>query len=89
MALAQDLSLRRIVIACDCKSVVEEIHKGSAGSYSVIIKEIEASARDLDSCVFIFESRVLNFEAHSLAKFSSSLEVGRHVWLIPVNRTPS
>ena len=53
MALAQDLSLRRIVIACDYKIVVEEIHKGSAGSYSVIIKEIEASARDFDSCAFV------------------------------------
>lgn len=97
MALAHDLSLRRIVIACDCKTVVEEIHKGSAGPYSVIIKEIEASAKDFESCVFIFESRVLNFEAHSLVKFSSSLVDGRHVWLglphdpfvIPVNRTPS
>ena len=47
---------------------MEEIHKGSADPCSVIIKEIEASARDFDSCVFTFKSRVLNFEAHSLAK---------------------
>lgn len=50
-------------------------------------------AMEFGTCDFIFEGRALNWEAHSLAKFASSLDVGRHVWLgaphdpliIPVN----
>lgn len=81
LALALDLSLDRVVIACDCKPVVEEIENGSDGKYGMIIKEIVTRARDLTSCKFVFEGRAMNVDAHNLAKFSSSLEEGRHMWL--------
>ena len=67
LALALDLSLTRVVIACDCKSVVQEIKGGTEGRYSAIIKEISERSRELTSCKFIFEGRSLNFDAH---KFS-------------------
>ena len=38
-------------------------------------------AANFDACAFVHESRVQNVEPHNLAKFSSSLGVGRHVWL--------
>ena len=54
-------------------------------------------AVDFISCDFIFEGRSMNFDSHNLAKLSSSLNVGRYLWMgsphdpfvIPVNRTPN
>ena len=74
-----------------------EIKHGSKGRYNAMIKEVEARYEEFISCEFIFEWRTLNFEAHSLAKNSSSLAVSPHVWLgishgpfiIHVNQTPS
>ena len=67
---------------------------GSEGRYINIIKEIQAQARLFARCDFIFEGRKGNIDAHNIAKFSTSLVQGRHVWLgephdpfvIPVNR---
>lgn len=61
--LALDLSVQRGVIACDCKSVVEEIKHGIEGRYSAIIKEIIARSREFISCKFTFEGRILNFDS--------------------------
>lgn len=95
LALAMDLSLDQVIIACDNKTVVAEIKNGTEGQYSAIIKEICARARGFRSCEYIFEGRALNIDAHNLVKFSTSLDVGRHLWLgvphdqfvIPVNRS--
>jgi hypothetical protein len=97
IALALDLSLNQVVTACDYKTVVGEIKEGTEGAYNAIIKEIIERSKAFISCEFIFEGRHLNYDAHNLTKFSSSLDVGRHLWLgsphdpfvIPVNRTPS
>lgn len=97
LALALDLSLDQVVIACDCKTVVEEIKSGTEGRYNTIIKEIAARAREFTRCDFIFEGCQMNVDAHNLVKFSTSLDVGRRLWLgiphdlfvIPVNRTNS
>ena len=94
LALAQDLNLDQIVVACDCKTVVEEIKSGTEGRYSIVIKEIQAQARQFSRCDFIFEGRQGNVDAHNLVKFCTSLEQGRHMWLgvphnsfvIPLNR---
>ena len=90
-----DLSVEHIIIACDNKTVLADINNGTEGLYSAIIKEIRA--RSFRSYEFIFEGRARNIDAHNLAKFSSSLDVGRHLWLgvphdqfvIPVNRSAS
>ena len=81
LALVLDLSLDRIIIACDCKAVVTDIKKGTKGRYSAIIKEICVRARDFNSCDFIFECRSMNCDPHNLAKISSSFDEGRRVWM--------
>lgn len=82
LSLALDLMENRIVVACDSKTVVSDIGKGIEGRHSSIVKEISLRLMEFATCDFIFEGRALNWEAHSLAKFSSSLDVGRHVWLL-------
>ena len=48
--------------------------------YGTIICEIHHRAT-MFNCVFSFEGRESNREAHSIAKFSYFLGQGRHVWL--------
>lgn len=81
LALALDLSLQKIVVSCDYKSVVSEIKEGTRARYGVIIREIKARAAEFELCEFVFEGRAMNVDAHSLAKFSSSLDQCRHLWL--------
>lgn len=79
IALAQDLNIHNFIMASDSKQVVSHINKGSKGRYGAIVSEIKLSSA-LFICNFVFESRVANYEAHSLAKFSLRLGPGRHVW---------
>jgi hypothetical protein len=79
IALAEDLNLQHFVVASDCKQVVDDIARGSQGTYGVIIREIKLRSQPFQ-CSFTFESRAVNIEAHKLAKFSLSLAQGRHVW---------
>jgi hypothetical protein len=92
LALAEDLGIDQVFVASDCKTVVNDIKNGTGGPYGAIIEEIKSRAASLRDCSFVFESRTVNFEAHKLARFTSSLELGRHLWLgipydlhIPVN----
>ena len=80
ISLAQDLQVHNLVISSDSKQVVNDILKGSQGAYGAVISEIQARSAAFN-CSFIFESRVVNFEAHKLAKFALTLAQGRHVWL--------
>ena len=49
------------------------------GDYGAIIKEIKLQASTF-TCSFIYESRAVNFEAHSLVKYVLNLGQGRHDW---------
>lgn len=80
-ALALELGLDRFIIACDSKQVVADIHTASKGEYSAIIEEIKRRIPNTH-CKIIFEGRASNNEAHSLARFSLSLDHGRHFWLL-------
>ena len=62
-----------MVIACDSKAVALDIRMGTEGRHPVIVKEIVTRVNDLAACDITFEGRASNWEAHSLAKFSSSL----------------
>ena len=79
LALAQDLQLQNMIVASDAKQVVQEINNRSRGVNGAIISEIH-SYSSLFQCIFSFESRRANIEAHKLAKHSLSLGPGRHVW---------
>uniref|UniRef100_A0A8R7U541 RNase H type-1 domain-containing protein n=1 Tax=Triticum urartu TaxID=4572 RepID=A0A8R7U541_TRIUA len=81
LALAEDLLLHDFIISSDCKQVVEDINRGNQGRYGSVITEIRLRLLNFD-CNFIFEGRATNGEAHSLAKHSLSLGLGRHTWLL-------
>ena len=81
LALADDLGLARIFIASDCKGVVEDIQEGTGGSHGAVIREITSRMAGFESCKFIHERRNFNVKAHNLAKHSTMLSIGRHVWL--------
>lgn len=81
LALAQDLGMHFLSIGSDCKQVINHINQSAGGNYGGIIREMNEYSRSFSRCVFNFESRVPNFEAHRLARFGISLSPGRHVWL--------
>jgi hypothetical protein len=92
LALAEDLGVNRIYVASYCKVVIDDITGGTNRRYGAIILEIKDRAGRLQEKTFAFEGRVSNFEAHNLARFFTSLDIGRHLWLgnpysdeIPVN----
>ena len=93
LALSLDLQIRKVLVSSDCSTAVKEVNAGEAGRCAAIIKEINEISKEFESCIFIHERRSRNLEADALAKFSLSLDIGRHVWFaqphdivtIPVN----
>ena len=81
LCLADDLRINDIQVASDYKGVVEDIKLGTLSCYAPIVKEITRRATCFHSCSYVHESRVHNFEPHDLAKFATSLEMGRDTWL--------
>ena len=81
LALADDLNIRMIHVASDCKVVVDDIKNKTPAIYGAILHEIIDHSSTFISCTFVHEFRSSNFEAHNLAKHSLNLGVGRHVWL--------
>jgi ribonuclease HI len=82
IALAHDMQLQKITVASDCASVVSDMTKPYAGRYSTVIREIKEAAKSFAEATFRHENRASNSEAHRLAHFAASAEVGRQVWLI-------
>ena len=82
LALAHDLSLSHIILPSDNKGVVQDIKLGIGGMYAIIVKEIRETMELFQQCSFIFEGRETNIEAHSLAKHTLGLSLGRHLWLL-------
>ena len=80
MALALDLGLTHVEIACDNKGVVGDINQRIGGNYVAVVKEINPTLNQFYQCTFIFEGRGINLEAHSLAKHIFGLGLGHHVW---------
>lgn len=81
LALAEDLQSTRMMIASDCKGVIQDINEGTNGPHAAIVHEITLRRGFFNSVAFVFQRRNHNFEAHSLAKFACNLGVDRHVWL--------
>lgn len=74
LALAADLNLQRIVIACDAEQVRKQIREGTKGIYSAIIQEIVDRSRDFAEVSLIHEGRASNFEAHNFVRSTLSLD---------------
>jgi ribonuclease HI len=81
LALAEDLSIARLVVASDSQNVVRDIQQHATGTYGAIIREISQRKSRFDKCTFVYERRNSNYEAHIIAKHAAELGVGRHVWL--------
>ena len=67
-------------MASDAKGVVNAINNSCMSPNGAIVAEINSLSLLL-SFTFTFESRVVNIEAHSLAKHAFSLGLGRHILL--------
>ena len=81
-ALGEDLALRKIHIATDCLRVMHELKETEQrGEYCIIVKEINSRRSVFLACEICHEQREHNFEAHTIAKMATSLDVGRHLWL--------
>ena len=72
--------MRGVTVASDSKQIVSEIYSGSNGVYGAIISEINNRAL-LFNYKFTFKGRAVNRDADRLAKFSNSLDQGRHIRL--------
>ena len=81
LSLADDLLLRKVVITCDSKLVIQAIEQGVGGLYEMVTNEINARRRSFLQSDLVFEGRSLNLDAFNLAKFACNLLPGRHVWL--------
>jgi ribonuclease HI len=77
LSLAQDLQLGRVTVASDCLVVINALKQHFEGSFSMVIKEVQASARCLAEASFKHEYRASYSEAHRLACFTVSCSVGR------------
>ena len=80
VALATDLNLSKVQLACDSANVVRSIKSIALGSYGHAVREIQASSSCFESSVFVHEGRESNGDAHSLARSSVLFELHRQVW---------
>lgn len=80
--LANDLYKHNVIISNDCKTVISKVKGAHGGENSTRIKEIIVCSSNFTKYSFIYESRQSNFDSHNLARFSLSLDRGRHVCLI-------
>jgi hypothetical protein len=82
MALAEDLYERKVMVATDCLSVVNNMDQAYDGPYTMVINEVKAMAQTLSEVTFRHENQASNSEAHNLARLAVSFSVGRQVWLV-------
>jgi hypothetical protein len=80
-SLALDIGARQIEVNSDCSGVIETIKRSTKSHYGSLVREIQSMLPSFDGVIFKFENRDCNRGVHSLAKFSSSLEPGCHLWL--------
>jgi hypothetical protein len=79
---ADDLALASIHVASDCLEVVQGLEEKNMGLFGSVLLEIRERAQQRVNTTFIHERRASNGEAHRLARFASSLPVGRYTWLV-------
>jgi hypothetical protein len=82
MALASDLVLQKIRVACDCINAVKSIHREGMGLYGSIVKEINTTKASFLHVEFVHERRFSNEDTHRLARSAVYMAPGRHVWFL-------
>lgn len=81
LALSEDLHLHSFIVASDAKQAISNTTIGTDGLHGLIIAVIRTLSVGFN-CTFLNESRVANYEADRLARFSHSLNHGLHLWLL-------
>jgi hypothetical protein len=82
MDTAEDLQLGRVRIASDCTEVINGLQGVCLGVFGTILREVRDRAAQRGDTYFVHEGRESNGEAHRLARFASTLPVGRYVWFV-------
>jgi len=80
MALAKDLSLCRVRMPSDCAKAVRSMKGPTMGVYGQIIRELKEEAATFQLMEIVHEKREASRDAHSLARSTLFMEVGRYVW---------
>jgi ribonuclease HI len=81
LSITDDLLLHQFQLASDCSNVIRSLTGDGMGYYGHIAQEIKARAARFRCVDFAHESRNSNVDAHSVARSSLPLTLGRHVWL--------
>jgi ribonuclease HI len=79
MTLVEDLYERKVMVATDRLSVVNNMEQAYDGPYTMVINEVKARAKTLSEVTFRHENRASNSEAHNLARLAISFSVGHQV----------
>ena len=87
MTFAADLSLDHLVIASDCKPIMDDIIKKAGGPHITVVKEIDNRRAHFTCFDFMFEGRASNDEARNFVKFS--LISSHDPLCIPLNIVPN
>jgi hypothetical protein len=82
IALAQDLQLNRITLVLDCLTMINALRQSFYSSFSMVLDEVKSNAAQLEEVAFRHENRSSNIDAHNLARFAVSCNLGCQVWLI-------
>jgi hypothetical protein len=77
--LAMDIDARNVQVASDCCNVITNLKEGTMGVYAHIVNKILYSKTRFSSLEFCFEIRVLNKEAHNLARSIVCDDQGRRL----------
>lgn len=80
LCLAHDLN--HIHIATYCLIVVNNLENSHLGRSNPIIQDIKEMMTEFDEVHIMHEKREHKWEARDLAKFSVTLDSGRHLWLL-------
>lgn len=77
--LACDLSLRKVMFASDCVTVMKNLRsKGKCPGGHIELK-IEERAKSIEEVCFAYENMASNTKSHNLACYALSLPAGRHL----------
>jgi hypothetical protein len=69
------------MVASDCLEVVQGLKGKNLGRFISILLEIKETTHQHGGVSFRDEGRWSNKEAHRMARYATSLSLGRHVWL--------
>jgi ribonuclease HI len=82
LSLAQDLLQPSVYVVSDCLEAINNINSRTACHYAAVLRDIDLRRGSFNNISFGHEHRQNNAEAHALAKASTTLAFGRHVWLV-------